>query len=63
MRPRRSDKLTVESQNIKEGIEGRPASWYGDIFDLVYPNLDKEAANKCKICEWKKDNEKDKDDE
>ncbi len=42
------------AQNIKEGIEGRPASWYSDIFDIIFPNLDKEQANKCKICEWKK---------
>jgi Lon-like ATP-dependent protease len=41
-------------QNIKEGIEGRPASWYKEIFDVVFPNLDKEEANTCKICEWKK---------
>ncbi|KAK9770334.1 putative Lon protease-like protein [Seiridium cardinale] len=41
-------------ENIKEGIEGRPASWYSDVFDLVFPDLDKEAANNCKICEWKK---------
>jgi ATP-dependent Lon protease len=49
--------LIPGSQNIKEGIEGRPASWYNDVFDLVFPNLDKEAANECKICEWKKEND------
>lgn len=32
-------------QNIKEGIEGHAASWYADVFDLVFPNLDVEAAN------------------
>ncbi|QSZ33521.1 hypothetical protein DSL72_005089 [Monilinia vaccinii-corymbosi] len=31
--------------NIKDGIEGKPAKWYSDVFDLVFPNLDKEAAN------------------
>lgn len=31
--------------NIKEGIEGKPASWYSDVFELVFPNLDKDAAN------------------
>ncbi|ESZ95484.1 ATP-dependent protease La [Sclerotinia borealis F-4128] len=31
--------------NIKNGIEGKPAKWYSDVFDLVFPNLDKEAAN------------------
>ncbi|KAI0396337.1 lon protease [Xylariaceae sp. FL0594] len=41
-------------ENIKEGIEGRPASWYKDIFPLVFPSLDREKANTCKICEWKK---------
>ncbi|PQE31628.1 ATP-dependent protease La protein [Rutstroemia sp. NJR-2017a WRK4] len=32
-------------ENIKEGIEGRPAKWYSDVFDLVFPNLDKSHAN------------------
>ncbi|KAI1099909.1 ATP-dependent protease La [Jackrogersella minutella] len=41
-------------ENIKEGIEGRPASWYSDVFGLVFPNIDREQANRCKICEWKK---------
>lgn len=51
-------------QNIKEGIEGRPASWYSDVFDLIFPNLDREKANKCKICGNKKAEEKsDKDDD
>ncbi|KAI2635250.1 lon protease [Xylaria nigripes] len=40
-------------ENIKEGIEGRPASWYKEIFELVFPNLDRDKANTCKICEWK----------
>ncbi|KAI0150427.1 lon protease [Xylariaceae sp. FL1272] len=44
-------------ENIKEGIEGRPASWYTDVFDLVFPNLDKEKANVCKICEYKKEHD------
>lgn len=33
------------SQNIKEGIQGHAASWYANVFDLVFPNLDNEAAN------------------
>ena len=37
--------LTSSQQNIKEGIEGHPASWYSDVFDLVFPSLDKETAN------------------
>ena len=32
-------------QNIKEGIEGRPAKWFSDVFDLVFPNLDPAVAN------------------
>ncbi|KAI1845722.1 hypothetical protein JX266_008087 [Neoarthrinium moseri] len=52
-------------ENIKEGIEGRPASWYKEVFDLVFPNVDREAANRCKICEWKKEHDakSDKDDD
>lgn len=49
--------LTLPTQNIKEGIEGHPANWYSDIFDLVFPDLDREKANTCKICEWKKTHE------
>ncbi|KAH6659715.1 lon protease [Truncatella angustata] len=49
-------------ENIKEGLEGRPARWYSEVFDLVFPNVDREVANKCKICEWKKEHgDKDKD--
>jgi Lon-like ATP-dependent protease len=32
-------------QNIKEGIEGHPVSWYSDVFDIVFTDLDREAAN------------------
>ncbi|KAF6821537.1 ATP-dependent protease La [Colletotrichum sojae] len=42
-------------ENIKEGIEGKPVDWYADVFDLIFPELDREAANKCKACEWKKE--------
>lgn len=42
-------------ENIKEGIEGRPVNWFSEVFDLVFPNLDREKANTCKICEWKKE--------
>ncbi|GJC79274.1 lon protease, mitochondrial [Colletotrichum liriopes] len=50
-------------ENIKEGIEGKPVAWYSDVFDLIFPELDREAANKCKTCEWKKaqDDKKKKD--
>ncbi|KAL8705284.1 MAG: hypothetical protein Q9201_001615 [Fulgogasparrea decipioides] len=32
-------------ENIKEGIEGHAVSWYHEVFDLVFPDLDREAAN------------------
>lgn len=32
-------------QNIKEGIEGRPVSWYSEVFDIVFPSLDKDHGN------------------
>ncbi|RAL64265.1 hypothetical protein DID88_002157 [Monilinia fructigena] len=44
--------------NIKDGIEGKPAKWYSDVFDLVFPNLDKEVANGL----WKDQLEKKKGD-
>lgn len=37
--------LILFDQNIKEGIEGHAASWYADVFDLVFPNIDAEQAN------------------
>lgn len=54
-------------ENIKEGIEGRPASWYSDIFGLVFPDLDWTLANKSRVqddrkekaADTKKDNDKD----
>lgn len=53
-------------QNIKEGIEGRPAGWYNEIFDIVFPNLDHEKANMDKASlykgsDGKKSEGKDKD--
>ncbi|CAG8973302.1 hypothetical protein HYALB_00000064 [Hymenoscyphus albidus] len=52
-------------ENIKEGIEGHPAKWYSDVFDLVFPNLDVEQANnqwKDQLKKKKKaDKEKDED--
>ncbi|CAM1511586.1 Fc.00g090990.m01.CDS01 [Cosmosporella sp. VM-42] len=49
-------------QNIKEGLEGHPVAWFPEVFDLVFPDLDREQANKCKICEWKEQNDKSKSD-
>ncbi|KAJ5319920.1 hypothetical protein PENANT_c040G04886 [Penicillium antarcticum] len=31
-------------ENIKEGIEGHPVNWYSEVFDLLFPGLDQEAA-------------------
>ncbi|KAK0391245.1 hypothetical protein NLU13_0746 [Sarocladium strictum] len=45
-------------KTIKEGIEGHPVEWYSDVFDLIFPNLDRTKANECKICEWKQNNDK-----
>jgi Lon-like ATP-dependent protease len=55
--------LTKRVQNIKEGIDGRPANWYSDVFDLIFPNLDREKANKCKACEMKKKEKEEKDED
>lgn len=38
-------------ENIKQGIEGKPVSWYSEVFDLVFPDLDKDVASKL----WEKD--------
>lgn len=43
--------LLTLSQNIKEGIEGRPVQWYSEVFDIVFPDLNKEQANKL----WEKE--------
>ena len=48
-------------QNIKDGIEGHAVEWYDEVFNLVFKELDREQANKCKICEYK-ENQKKKDD-
>lgn len=33
-------------ENIKEGLTGVPVAWYGEVFEVVFKNLDREAANK-----------------
>ncbi|KAK3485845.1 Lon protease-like protein, mitochondrial [Neurospora hispaniola] len=38
-------------ENVKEGIEGRPVRWYSEVFDLIFPKLDREKANKSRIIE------------
>jgi Lon-like ATP-dependent protease len=53
-------KLSLTSkQNIKEGIEGRPVQWYKEVFDIVFPELDKDAANKM----WEKELKEKKEEE
>ena len=32
-------------QNIKQNIEGHAVDWYSDVFDIIFPGLDAEAAN------------------
>ncbi|KAL7921137.1 Lon protease C-terminal proteolytic domain-containing protein [Trichoderma austrokoningii] len=50
-------------QTIKAGIEGHAVNWYSEVFDLVFPNLDRQKANTCKICEWKAEQKKKDDSE
>jgi len=49
----------VVTQNIKEDIEGKPVKWYQDVFDLVFPNLDKDKASKVWKDQLKKSKDKD----
>jgi ATP-dependent Lon protease len=28
------------------------------VFNLVFPDLDREVANKCKVCEWEAERKK-----
>jgi len=37
-------------QNIKNDIEGKPVGWYSEVFDIVFPDLDRNQANSL----WKK---------
>ncbi len=62
----RQRRLTYALQNIKEGIQGHAASWYSDIFDLVFPDLDHNLANniwKKQLKESKKRKEQDNDED
>jgi ATP-dependent Lon protease len=38
-------------QNIKEGIEGKPVSWYSEVFATVFSDLDRTRTNSL----WKKE--------
>lgn len=58
--------LTSLNQNIKDGIEGHAASWYSDVFDLVFPDLDSKRANnmwKEQLAKPQKENNKSEEDE
>ncbi|KAJ9669718.1 ATP-dependent Lon protease pim1 [Coniosporium apollinis] len=37
-------------ENIKNDIEGKPVGWYSEVFDIVFPDLDRNQANSL----WKK---------
>jgi Lon-like ATP-dependent protease len=36
--------------NIKDGVDGKPVGWYGEVFDLVFADLDRAKAQSL----WKK---------
>lgn len=38
-------------ENIKEGIQGRPVGWYSEVFELVFPTIDRAKAGS----RWKAD--------
>lgn len=50
-------------QNIKQGIEGHAVDWYGDVFDLVFPNLNTKEINTTWKQQLKEDKKKRKDKE
>ncbi|KAL4742344.1 Lon protease-like protein, mitochondrial [Aspergillus similis] len=33
-------------ENIKSGIQGHAVSWYSEVFDILFADLDKQAANR-----------------
>ncbi|OJJ42719.1 hypothetical protein ASPZODRAFT_76382 [Penicilliopsis zonata CBS 506.65] len=43
-------------ENIKKDIEGHPVSWYSEVFDLLFADLERDAANQL----WKKELAKEK---
>ena len=53
-------------KNIKEGLEGHAASWYSDVFDLVFPSIDANQANnlwKAQLAKPEKEGERAEDDD
>lgn len=55
--------ITNILQNIKEGLEGHPVAWYSEVFDLVFPTLDRAAANVSRVQKSKDGKDKTEDDE
>ncbi|KAL7269945.1 ATP-dependent Lon protease pim1 [Rhizina undulata] len=49
--------------NIKEGLEGKPVSWYSEVFDLVFHDLDKARAAELWKEQLKEDSAEKKDHE
>lgn len=37
--------FSLSRQNIKQGIEGHAVDWYSDVFDIIFPGVDADAAN------------------
>ena len=50
-------------QNIKENIEGHAVDWYNDVFDIVFPGVDHDAANLLWKEQLKEPEKKDKEDD
>lgn len=53
------------SQNIKKGIDGHAASWFSEVFELVFPNVNAEQANslwKTQLAETDKEGKRSADD-
>ncbi|KAF2762905.1 ATP-dependent protease La [Pseudovirgaria hyperparasitica] len=38
-------------ENIRDGIEGKPVSWYDEVFEVVFPDVDSSAVGQL----WKKE--------
>jgi Lon-like ATP-dependent protease len=48
------------SQNIKAGIDGHAVSWYSEVFDILFADLDKDAAKRVWQKELSEDSKKKK---
>ncbi|KAI9662876.1 MAG: ATP-dependent Lon protease pim1 [Bathelium mastoideum] len=62
--PRENESDWLElPENIKQDIEGKPIEWYSDIFDLVFPNVDREKVSNLWKDQLKKSEDNDEKDE